>query len=183
MIKLPLTLEHALLGFLVQRPMHAYEMYQRLQETSELGLVWHLKQSQLYALLGRLEEAGYITTVTEPQGTRPPRKVLHLTPNGRTTFSDWLRTPVVHGRDFRQEFLAKLYFAEDDPLTVAALLDGQRNACQDWLTDLHAQATATTPEHTYDWLVLQFRIGQMEAISAWLDTCALTLALPQPVLT
>ncbi len=179
MIKVPLTLEHALLGFLAQRPMHAYEMHQRLQETSELGLVWHLKQSQLYALLGRLEEAGYITTVTEPQGTRPPRKVLYLTPDGRTAFGAWLRTPVVHGRDFRQEFLAKLYFAEDDPLTVTALIDGQRSACQEWLADLQSQAVAS-PEHSYDWLVLQFRIGQMEAILAWLDTCVMTFAVPLP---
>ncbi|MBA3946791.1 MAG: PadR family transcriptional regulator [Herpetosiphonaceae bacterium] len=178
MIKLPLTLEYALLGFLAQQPMHAYEIHQRLQETGELGLVWHLKQSQLYALLGRLEEAGNMTTVTEPQGTRPPRKMLHLTASGRAAFGRWLRTPVAHGRDFRQEFLAKLYFAQqNDAFTVVTLLAEQRTACQEWVAELHSQTATTSADQTYDWLVLQFRIGQIEAILVWLDTCELTLAV------
>jgi DNA-binding PadR family transcriptional regulator len=180
MIKLPLTLEHALLGFLAQRPMHAYEMFQTLNEAHALGLVWRLKQSQLYALLARLEDAGYITTVTEPQGTRPPRKIMHLTPSGQAAFQLWLRTPVAHGREFRQEFLAKLYFAQEDgPDTIAVLVEHQRRACQDWLADLEVNA-ATAGPRSYDWLVLQFRIGQVQAIMGWLDTCLATLVDPVP---
>ncbi len=176
MVKLPLTLEHALLGLLAQRPMHAYEMYQTLKEAHALGLIWRLKQSQLYALLARLEEAGYVAAVTELQGTRPPRKILHLTPSGHDAFHRWLRTPVAHGREFRQEFLAKLYFAQQDgPDTLAVLTDNQRHACQDWLRDLERSAAATT-QHSYDWLVLQFRIGQVQAILSWLDSCVATLA-------
>ncbi len=180
MIKLPLTLEHALLGFLAQRSMHAYEMYQTLNEAHALGLVWRLKQSQLYALLARLEEAGYVTTVTEPQGTRPPRKILHLSPGGHAAFDRWLRTPVAHGREFRQEFLAKLYFAQDSGAdTIAVLVEQQRHACQAWLADLEASA-ATAEPRSYDWLVLQFRIGQVQAIMGWLDTCLATLVDPVP---
>ena len=40
-----------------------------------------------------------------------PRKMLRLTPRGREAFAEWVRNPVEHGRDFRLEFLAKLYFA------------------------------------------------------------------------
>ena len=71
MVKAPLTMEYALLGFLRDEPMHAYEMYQQLHETEALGLVWRIKQSQLYALLARLEETGYLTTVTAPQRDAP----------------------------------------------------------------------------------------------------------------
>ena len=181
MVKLPLTMEHALLGFLVQRPMHAYEMHQTLKETHALGLVWRLKQSQLYALLARLEDAGHITTVTESQGSRPPRKIMHLTISGHEAFQHWLCTPVAHGRDFRQEFLAKLYFAQgDSPETIASLTEHQRLACRTWLVDLETTA-ATCEPRSYDWLVLQFRIGQVQAILAWLDTCVATLAEPIPV--
>ncbi|HZG69222.1 MAG TPA: PadR family transcriptional regulator [Herpetosiphonaceae bacterium] len=177
MVKTPLTMEHALLGLLVQRPMHAYEMHQILQETRALGLVWHLKQSQLYALLARLEDAGYLTGNTEPQGTRPPRKILHVTPDGRAAFSRWLGTPVAHGRDFRQEFLAKLFFAQaEDPDTVAALLDRQRRECRRWLAELYEKLAERGREHPFDTLVLQFRISQIDAILCWLDTCAATLA-------
>lgn len=179
MLKLPFTIEHALLGLLVRRPMHAYEMHQTLQDARALGLVWHLKQSQLYALLARLEEAGYLTGATEPQGTRPPRKVLHLTLDGRAAFAAWVSTPVAHGRDFRQEFLAKLFFAqEDDPALVATLIQRQREVCGKWLADLADQHDALDAEQPYEALVLRFRISQIDAILAWLDLCAAKLAAP-----
>jgi PadR family transcriptional regulator AphA len=176
MVKLPLAIEHALLGFLREHPMHAYEIHHTLLRPESLGLVWHLKQSLVYVMLERLEDAGYITSTIEPQNSRPPRKILHLTPSGRAAFDRWLVTPVEHGREFRLEFLAKLYFAnQDDPAVVTRLLTTQRTACQEWLSDLRAQADAVTGEHDYDWLVLQFRIGQLEAILSWLDICEATV--------
>lgn len=179
MVKLPLAIEHTLLGFLRNHPMHAYEIHQTLMRPAALGLVWHLKQSLVYVMLERLEEAGYITTTLEPQNSRPPRKLLHLTHRGRAAFERWLITPVEHGREFRIEFLAKFYFAnQDDPAVVASLLTAQRAACQEWLGKLRAQADTLAIERDYDWLVLQFRIGQLEAIISWLDTCEAAITSP-----
>ena len=180
MIKTPLTIEHALLGFLRLRPMHAYEIHQTLLRAEALGLVWHLKQSLVYLMLDRLEEADYVSVVLETQGSRPPRKILHLTPSGHAAFARWLVAPVAHGRDFRLEFLAKLYFAsQDDPASAATLIAGQQQACRDWLVELRTQADALSDARDYDWLVLQFRFGQIEAILAWLDICAATV-IPAP---
>lgn len=180
MIKTPLTIEHALLGFLRLRPMHAYEIHQTLLRAEALGLVWHLKQSLVYLMLERLEEADYVSVVLASQGSRPPRKILHLTPSGQAAFAHWLVAPVAHGRDFRLEFLAKLYFAsQDDPASAATLIAGQQQACRDWLIELRAQADTLNDARHYDWLVLQFRIGQIEAILAWLDICA-TTGIPVP---
>lgn len=171
MVKTPLAIEHALLGLLRREPMHAYEMHQQLLQADTLGLVWRVKQSRLYALLTRLEETGYIRSTTEPQGARPPRKVLHLTDEGRAAFERWVVAPVAHGRDFRIEFMAKLFFAQQDGAeAVTALIERQRMACQALLTDLRAQANDIA-EQPYNWLVVQFRIGQIEAIMKWLDTC------------
>ncbi|HEU5101555.1 MAG TPA: PadR family transcriptional regulator, partial [Roseiflexaceae bacterium] len=176
MIKQPLAIEHALLGFLRQQPMHAYEIHQTLLRAEALGLVWHLKQSLVYVMLERLEAEGYISVALEPQGSRPPRKILHLTPAGQQAFAEWLITPVGHGRDFRLEFLAKLYFAShDDPASATTLLAAQKAACRDWLVDLRAQADTLSDTRDYDWLVIQFRIGQIEALVAWLDICATTV--------
>jgi PadR family transcriptional regulator, regulatory protein AphA len=176
MVSSPLTLEHALLGFIRYQPMHAYEIHQKLAQSIDLGRVWHLKQSHLYALLGRLEEAGYVATTTELQGARPPRKMLSLTPAGRVAFEQWQVTPVAHGRDFRLEFLAKLYFAGESGIeTVEKLIDAQRSVSQRWLSNLRSQADALSADRRYDWLVLEFRIQQIEAILAWLDTCAAAL--------
>ncbi|HEX6817416.1 MAG TPA: helix-turn-helix transcriptional regulator [Ktedonobacterales bacterium] len=169
-------IEHAPLGLLRQYPMHAYEMYQQLLRGAEgqaLARVWRLKQSHLYALLARLEANGYLAGTTETQGTRPPRRVLRLTPAGDAAFAEWVVAPVHHGRDFRLEFLAKLYFAErEGPATVKSLLTCQREACALWLVNLNTQADELGAEHRFDKLVLQFRVSQIEAILGWLNVCA-----------
>jgi DNA-binding PadR family transcriptional regulator len=97
-------MEYALLGFLRAGPSYPYEVHQQLERTAILHLVWHLKQRQTYALLERLEEAGFLTSSTEAQERRPPRRMLQLTPQGRAAFQRWVVQPVGHGREFRQEF-------------------------------------------------------------------------------
>jgi PadR family transcriptional regulator AphA len=172
-------LEHALLGLLREHPMHAYEMYLHLRRTEQLGLVWHLKQGNLYALLATLEADGYLVSTTELQEARPPRKMLHLTPHGEASFAQWLTAPVEHGRDFRQEFLAKLYFATDDgPARVTELLTRQRQACHRWLGELHAQDEALSTGRPFEQLVVRFRMGQIEATLRWLEECAEVFATP-----
>ena len=167
-----LTIEYALLGFLYRQPMHGYEIHQQLLAGDGLGLVWRLKQSQLYALLAKLEQAGYISATLEPQDARPPRKVLQLTVAGREAFLDWLRSPVPQGRQMRMEFMAKLHSARQiEPATAAVLIDGQRDICSDWLASLRDEADALSAERRFEWLVYQFRIGQVEAMVNWLDIC------------
>lgn len=179
MVAAPLTVEHALLGFLRDRSMYPYEIYQTLSQARDLGRVWHLKQSHLYAILDRLEEAGYVATTIEPQETRPPRKITSLTPEGREAFQRWVTAPVAHGRDFRLEFLAKLFFAgQDGPDAVVALVGRQRDVCARWLEDLNAQREAIPSDRPFDRLVLDFRIRQITAILSWLDVCLATFGLP-----
>lgn len=60
------------LGLLRDHPIHPYEMHQQMLQAEALGLVWHLKQSHLYALLAKLEESGYLVSITQFQGTRTP---------------------------------------------------------------------------------------------------------------
>lgn len=175
----PLTIEWSLLGLLRQQPMHGYELHQMLSTAEGLGLIWHLKQSQLYALLERLEERGYLSSTLEPQEARPPRKVFTLTEMGREALLDWIQSPVSRGRDFRQEFLAKLYFARlEGNAAVEQLLTRQRSTCQAWIAEQPAESEDERTSHPYTWLVRQFRVGQIEAMLAWLDTCEQTLFDP-----
>ena len=172
----PRGLELALLGLLRRHPSHAYELHQALQTTEPLGLVWKLKQSNLYALLSKLEAAGYIEIVVESQGSRPPRKILQLTADGRTVLKQWLETPVEHGRDFRLEFLAKLSLVSDDgEQAITTLLVRQRDASRARLVELERAAEMVAPDRPFERLVLQFRVAQLEAILSWLITCQQTL--------
>ncbi len=178
MVKLPLKIEHALLGFLRRQPMYGYEIYQRMVASSELGLVWNIKQSMLYAVLARLENEGYLRSTIETQESRPPRKILSLTPRGEEAFVRWVATPVKHSRDFRIEFLAKLYFALQDGAEPAlALVKRQRKATQATVEAMQRQADDML-HRSYDWLVLRFRIGQTAALLDWLDLCEHWIADP-----
>ncbi|MEW5960228.1 MAG: PadR family transcriptional regulator [Chloroflexota bacterium] len=176
MVRQPLTTEYALLGFLRRRPMYGYEIHQQLADPTGLGLVWRLKQSRLYALLGKLEEHGLVTTTLEPQESRPPRKVFELTDQGRDAFLSWVEQPVEHGRRLRLDFLAKLYFAQQEGAAITQkLIEQQRQTCLSWLAEQQDQAEALAETQPYDWLVHQFRVSQIQAMLDWLDTCQKTL--------
>jgi hypothetical protein len=99
--------------------------------------------------------------------------MMRLTLAGEAAFAAWVATPVRHGRDFRLEFLAKLFFAErDGPVAVADLIARQQAECERWLSQLRAQVEELGGAQRFDRLVLQFRMSQIEAIIAWLDQCA-----------
>ena len=166
-----LTVEHALLGFIYERPVHGYEIYQQLSAPDGLWQVWRLKQAQLYALLAKLEEHGYILADVQPQAARPPRKMYTLTAKGRAAYLSWLHGPVAHGRQMRIEFLAKLYFAcRQGPAAANALLAQQTAACEQWLAHLRRQPPAA-PQEMFAYAVQQFRINQVESFLAWLAAC------------
>jgi PadR family transcriptional regulator AphA len=180
MIRLPLTVELALLGFLRDGALHGYEIRRRLADPAGLGLVWRLKPSHLYALLCRLQEEGYLTCTVQPQETRPPRKLFRLTRPGREAFLNWVQTPVPHGREVRLDFLTRYYFADQEgPELVALLIRRQRTTCQDWLRAQQAQADAARDTRPFEWQVCQFRIGQIEAMLSWLDQCEAIRSAPQ----
>lgn len=171
--KRPLAAEHALLGLLRKKPLHGYELIQQIQAAQVKGLVWKIKQSMLYAVLGRLEEEGLVASVLEPQGARPPRKLFHLTVQGGERFAQWLRTPVQHGRDFRLELLTKLYFAVGEGAAVE-LIRRQIEASEAQLQRLAVGEAVEAG--TVVRLVGDYRVGQMEAALAWLRRCEVRFA-------
>ena len=179
-----LTIEHALLGFVYAHPRHGYEIYQQLADAGGLWQVWRLKQSQLYALLTKLEDAGYLAATMQSQEPRPPRKIYRLTATGAAAFERWLRTPVAHGRQMRIEFLAKLYFAQQQgAANTIRLIDQQTTACHSWLQDLRSadsllaemqlnvQLDVKAGDDFFGYAVQQFRLNQIESFITWLTTC------------
>jgi DNA-binding PadR family transcriptional regulator len=158
----------ALLGLLVERPKHGYELYGEFRR--ELGRVWQIGQSQLYAHLKLLEEAGLVAAEVEPQPNRPPRKVYHLTPHGRAAFDEWVHQTSPSLRQMRVEFLARLYFYERLSLAgLDHLVAGQRAVCRAQLERF--ARLAAEPGDPFRRLVWEFRCGQLEAALRWLDHC------------
>ena len=170
MVRRAPAMELALLGFLRQGPQHGYQIHVLLSDPAGLGPIWRLKQSQLYALLTKLEKDGYIWGELESQAAaRPPRRMYQLTITGQTAYQNWLRTPVNVPRLMRQEFMAKYYFARlEGQAQVKVLIETQRAACLQWLETLHTEQAIPS---AFSQGVYRYRLGQMQAALAWLDTC------------
>jgi DNA-binding PadR family transcriptional regulator len=165
----PLTLEHILLAFLDQKPMHGYELYQELCATKGISQIWNIKQALLYAILDKLEERGYVASQLIQGETYPPRNYFHLTEVGKESLQEWLKSPVRRARDLRQEFLAKLITARRyGKADVVELIHIQEQTCQTWFRDLQSNVPPQDQEHLDEWLVYTFRINRIEAVLKWL---------------
>jgi DNA-binding PadR family transcriptional regulator len=168
----PLTIEYILLGLLNQNPSHGYLLNKELDRFKGVGLVWNIKQGKLYALLDRLEEEGLIQSRLLSTHEYPPRKEFSLTPLGIKVYHQWMQTPVEHGREMRQFFLARLYFAKlTGAETARELLIGQISKCDGWLHDLQQAHDSLDASQTYEKSVYEFRISQTGAMHEWLKTC------------
>lgn len=164
--------EYIILGLLQTQSMHGYEMYQQFAEGT-LSQIVHLEMSQLYAFLKKLERLACIAAQLEPQGSRPPRKVYHLTSTGHDLFLSWLAQPVEKPRDVRILFLIKLYFAQQIlPGRVAELVEQQIVACRRFLAHLETQQqTAIEADGDaafFHHVVLRSRIHQTRSLLDWL---------------
>jgi DNA-binding PadR family transcriptional regulator len=157
-----------LLGFLMLGPRHPYELHQEFDR--ELGRVWQLGQSHLYAHLKQLAEAGLVSVKTETQPNRPARHVCHITPAGQEAFLTWLHQPTQHVRHIRLEFLARLYFFRRLSLPGLEQLVAEQKALFQSRIESLSRAIAET-EDEYWRLVLEFRQSEIETIIRWLDRC------------
>ena len=173
----PFTLEFILLGILDQHPLHGYDLYRQIKALNGIRLIWNLKQSMLYALLDKLEADGMLEARLLSGESRPARREYHLTQKGRLAFLAWRQTPVQHGREMRQDFLARLYFASQAGRQPAlALIEQQKQVCLLWLDALRIKQQAADSLMAYDRFIYAFRICQIQAMLDWLESCARELA-------
>lgn len=158
--------EYAVLGALTIGPAHGYDLYQYLLEN--LGSIWTLGLSQIYALLSRLDEEGLISQERQEQDKRPDRKIFTLNPHGLEIFKDWVRQPVAHVRDLRLEFLSKLHFARVRGRgAVSRLIQAQIAVLTETSRGLQAKIKST--QTFIEQQTLEFRRIQTQAAIAWLQ--------------
>ncbi|MCT2589000.1 PadR family transcriptional regulator [Streptomyces sp. N2-109] len=81
----------AVLGFLAERPLHAYELRRRISDL--MGHTRPVSDGALYPALNRLREAGHLERHPEPGAGAPTRQVLRLTGHGRAELLRRLREP------------------------------------------------------------------------------------------
>jgi DNA-binding PadR family transcriptional regulator len=81
----------AVLGTVIQRPMHPYEMASMLRARSK-DRDMRIKWGSLYTVVQNLEKHGLLAaTESVRQGGRPERTVYEITEAGRAELVDWVR--------------------------------------------------------------------------------------------
>ena len=86
-----MALEHALLVALSERPASGLELTRRFEKS--LGFFWHATHQQIYRVLKRMEEAGWVAVDVVAQSGRPDKKVYTVSDGGHAELVRWLAEP------------------------------------------------------------------------------------------
>jgi PadR family transcriptional regulator AphA len=118
-----MSLKHALLGLLADRPASGYELTKQFELS--LANVWSAKHSQIYPELQRMAAGGWVEAGEE--GARGRREYA-ITPDGRAELRRWL-TSERPDRSTRNEAMLRVFFLWTLPPDEAAdYLDAEADA-------------------------------------------------------
>lgn len=166
--------DEVILGLLKDKSSHGYELLERFKSREQLGRVWTMSTSQLYAVLKRLERQGLIRGEEVDDPNAPPRIVYTVTDAGVDRLEDWLKDPQpsVSIHRMRVLFISRLFIASllQHPLDV--IISNQKNVCikqHQKLVKIRQQASSSVEQ-----LTLDFVIGQLESAIDWLENLPVT---------
>src|SRR5689334_5604012 len=120
-----MSVKHALLALLYQRPMHGYELGKQLN--TAVNAEWDVKPGQIASTLVRLNEANLVDYEVEETDDAPDRKVYFITDEGRQELQDWYLTPEVREYKLGDTFYIKLVLSLiGGPVSPEQVLMAQR---------------------------------------------------------
>lgn len=100
-----MALEHALLVSLSERPAAGLELARRFDRS--IGFFWSATHQQIYKVLRRMEDDGWVTARVVGQSGRPEKREYSVTDVGRTVLADWVATTTPRP-GFRSEIAVKM---------------------------------------------------------------------------
>lgn len=105
-----MSVRHAVLGLLAQRPRHGYELHAAFEAVVGGEDNWDVKPAQVYTTLTRMEKSGLVAEQAVEQDGGPEKRIYAITAEGYRALKDWLEqaTASEHQRD---EFFLKLMLA------------------------------------------------------------------------
>ncbi|MBL0887677.1 PadR family transcriptional regulator [Myceligenerans indicum] len=164
-----MSVRHALLVLLSERPMHGYQLRQEFERRT--GGTWPLNIGQAYSTLSRLERDGLVAPVGSDDPDAP--ETYRLTDDGTEQARSWWDTPVDRGTPARDELAIKLALAvtvrvDGKPVDVPAIVQRQRTATMTVLRDLTRLKREAGDDLAWS-LVLDSLVFAAEAEIRWLD--------------
>ena len=168
-------MKHAILGFLLDQPMHGYALKRALSPA--LPPDRRINDGVLYPLLKRMEADGLVSGRVERREGAPDRRVFHPTEAGRRAFRDWLESPVGEEDEVEYDFMLGhpfltkcLFFRDLRPAEVALKLADQLEAGEAKLADFHRIRKGMVERNVdpYRIAVLDLGLAQQREKVRWL---------------
>ncbi|MFE9044563.1 PadR family transcriptional regulator [Streptomyces sp. NPDC007818] len=141
-----MALEHAILVSLLEKPGSGYELARRFERS--IGYFWTATHQQIYRVLKRMENDGWVAAREVPQQGRPDKKEYSVADLGHAALSSWLHEPI-EPESVRHDLAVKIRGAAfDDPAGLVREVERHRQAHTDRLAHyLAGEARDFPPDH------------------------------------
>jgi DNA-binding PadR family transcriptional regulator len=165
-----LSVRQAVLGLLVQRPRHGYELRAAFEALVGGEENWDVKPAQIYSTLTRLEKSGLVVEDSVEQEAGPEKRIYAITPDGVETLKEWFSDDVEpeHQRDeFFIKLMVGLISGVADPFH---LIQSQRTNLYQSLHDIIEQRKRCDPKRELARILLLEKAAMyLEADLRWLE--------------
>ncbi len=165
-----MSVRHAVLGLLVQRPRHGYELRAAFQALVGGEENWDVKPAQIYTTLARLEQGGLVAEDGVEQGAGPEKRIYAITSAGRETLKEWFACgiePELQRDEFFLKLMICLASGVADPYR---LIQTQRMHLFQELHDITDHRRQADPGRELAMiLLLDKAVMHLEADLRWLD--------------
>ncbi|MCX5042843.1 PadR family transcriptional regulator [Aldersonia sp. NBC_00410] len=110
-----MALEHAILVALSEHSGSGYELARRFDKS--IGFFWAATHQQIYRVLKRMDDLGWVENDNIAQSGRPDKKMYRVTAVGRAELADWIATSSPPG-PLREELALKIRAAVHGDLSA-----------------------------------------------------------------
>jgi DNA-binding PadR family transcriptional regulator len=174
------ALEHAILVSLAEQESTGYDLARRFDKS--IGQFWTATHQQVYKVLARMEQAGWVSVTVVAQAARPDKKVYAVTPEGRRELAGWIALPA-QPEATRSDLAVKIRaVADGDVGAVLAEVARHRSLHAERLDTYLANEKHEFPDPSalrgrplHQWLVLRGGIGLEQSLIDWYDDVIATL--------
>ncbi len=165
-----MSVRHAVLGLLAQRPRHGYELRAAFEAVVGGEEYWDVKPSQIYTTLTRMEKSGLVEEQAVEQDGGPEKRIYAITKDGYKVLAEWFTdgTTPEHQRD---EFFIKLMLAlVSQAADPQKLIDIQRTHLYRELHTITTQRTRVDPTRELAKVLFLDKVAMhLEADLRWLE--------------
>lgn len=168
----------AVLGTLIEGPMHRYEIAATMRNRGkerDMDIKW----GSLYTVVQNLEKHGFLEIVgSERDGARPERTIYAITPAGRAEAQDWTRELLSTPEPVHHPFVSGLSIAAlIPPDEVIALLEERSGRLAQQIAADRAEIDKVRDTVPRLFLIeSEFTIAMLEAEAAWVEALRKELA-------